>query len=230
MLTTTVLILLLLSEGVLNKRSSHTQHHKSHKKHDIINKEPGQTNELRSSSKNLHISEGNVGNTNNSTRRSIWDAINNANISVENHVHSYTTKSDIIKDTNSTRRNIWDAISNANISVENHVHSYTTKSEIKKEANSARRDVWDLIKGANISVQNSVHSTTVRKSDFHHSKTHGKSHEIRLKKTTLLKPMKVIEVTGQKRDEEPSHMVRGTMDDGPGPVSVRGKSPSDVAD
>jgi len=228
MLTTTVLVLLLFSGGVLNKKSSHT--HKSHNKHDIINKESGQINELRSPATNLHISEDNDRNTNNSTRRSIWDAINNANISVENHVHSYTTKSDISKDTNSTRRNIWDAINNANISVENHVHSYTTKSDINKDANSARRDIWDLLKNANISVHNSVHSTTVRKSNFHHSKSHGKNDDIRLKETTLLKPMKVIEVTGQKRDEEPSHMVRGTLDDGPAPVSVRGKSPSDVAD
>jgi len=199
MLTTTLLVLLLFSGITQTTSSSHV--HKRHKKHDVTNKESGHKDQLKSPVSAV--------NADNSTRRSIWDAINNANISVENHVHSYTAKSDISKETNSTRRNIWDAINNANISVENHVHSYTAKSEINKsqDVNSTRRDVWDLIRNANMSVHNSVHSTAVLKS--------------------ALRPKKVIEVTGQKRDEEPSHPM---VDDGPAPVSVRGKSPSDVAE
>ena len=138
----------------------------------------------------------------------MWDTINNANISVENHVHSYTTKSDVVKTPTATE---------------------TTKSDVGKSTeNSARRDVWDLIKGANISVVNSVHSVQVTKkctkgncpkvhavSSFHGSKSHHD--EVALRRSSI------IVGKSQKRDEEPGE------DSGPDPVAVRGKSPSDVA-
>ncbi len=88
----------------------------------------------------------------NSNRRSIWDTIDNANISVENHVHSYTTTKSEVKQKHVHRRK----------------HDSRRKSGVEKIAKGSRRDVWDLIKNANISIQNSVHSQTVRK--FHHSK------------------------------------------------------------
>merc|ERR1712141_180001 len=89
----------------------------------------------------------------NSYRRSIWDTIDNANISVENHVHSYTTtKSDIKQKHGHIKK-----------------HDSKRKTGVEKvTAKGSRRDVWDLINNANISIQNSVHSQTVRK--FHHSK------------------------------------------------------------
>jgi len=210
----------------------------THKKHDVTNTQP------------LHVSESKVIAQNNTARRSIWDTIDGANISVQNSVHSYSAKSDVAGQVaDPSRRDIWDTINNANISVENHVHSYATlkseintkKSETKKTvtANSTRRDVWDLIKGANITVVNSVHSQTVKKckghcpkplhhvvSKFHGSKPHHVKEEVGLRRSSI------VNAVAQKRDEEPGRGDEEPGPDpmaGPDPVSVRGKSPSDVA-
>jgi len=227
--TTTVLIVLVVISGAVTSTKHHSH---THKKHDVTSTQP------------LHTSKLKVIAQNNTARRSIWDTINNANISVENSVHSYTAKSEVAGQVaDPTRRDIWDTINNANISVENSVHSYTTKSDIgaakpdtKKTvtANSTRRDVWDLIKGANLTIVNSVHSQMAKKckghcpkqphhvvSNFHGSKPRHVKEEVGLRRSSI-----VSVAPAQKRDEEPG---LGGEESGPDPVSVRGKSPSDVA-
>lgn len=226
------LLLLLLSEVVYTEGSTHNQHHHHTKHHDKTG--ITKTNIVV---KDLHTSL-NLQPTANSTKRSVWDALNGANISVENHVHQYTTKSDIaLHQGNVTRRNLWDIINNSNISVENHVHSYTTRSNIGIDVNATRRNVWDLLKGANISIQNSVHSVTVRRSDLHNSEKDAKNDAIARKSFVHVPPAPAVnkgekvvvkikkymlpmsmDVAGDKRDEEPSE------------VAVQGKSPFDVAD
>lgn len=215
--------------------SKHNKHHhgKHHKEKDLIKKG---TVENKTP---LHASL-NVVPTADSTKRGIWDALNGANISVENHVHSYTSKYiGAPKQEKGSRRNIWDLINNSNISVENHVHSYSSRSDIGVQTNATRRNVWDMLKGANISIQNSVHSVSVKKFGADKKKSKDKVADIARKSLVLIPPVKMIskpadtmllnktkknflpmdmvDLVGNKRDEEPNE------------VAVQGKSPFDVA-
>ena len=72
----------------------------------------------------------------NTTRRSIWDAINNSNISVENHVHSYTTKSNINKNIDSTDLSIKNSAHSIN---HRRSHSHNPKKKAGNEHDSLTR-------------------------------------------------------------------------------------------
>jgi len=123
-------------------------------------------------------------------------ALENANLSIENHVHSQSIKSKIHHDKKEThsRSLLANALKNANISIENSVHSYSANRRHlhKKHAlylmDTALKDAKDAqrrgllanaLKNANISVENSVHSYSAKRRHLH------KKHALALMKNAL---------------------------------------------
>ncbi|XP_057312237.1 LIM domain-containing protein A-like isoform X2 [Hydractinia symbiolongicarpus] len=154
-----------LKKGVLSQKKHKNQSKGSFKKHGnqklSLQKKHGQRFEKKSK-KNAAKKDVTV-------QRGFLDALKNANISVQNSVHSYTTKSNINSlvghQKTRTLSVLEKALQNANISVQNSVHSYTTKSHVNNPSRHKKNTLSALqkaLQNTNISVENHVHSQTVK--------------------------------------------------------------------